>query len=94
MERLTKGTIEFLVIPITDTLGNLTSIASATFDIVTGDDDQTPVVTAQAAVVDGMTILTLINTTNMVEGPYDLFVKFPASPETPRLGPFRFRVDD
>lgn len=94
MERLTKGTIEYLVIPVTDTLGNVTSIASATYDIVTGDDAATAVVTGAVAVVDGMKILPLIDTTLMAEGPYDLFVRFPAFPETPRLGPFRFRVDD
>lgn len=94
MERLTKGTIEFLVVPITDTLGNLTSIASATYDIYTGDDAATPVLTGATAVVDGMKILPLIDTTLMAEGPYDLYVQFASYPETPRLGPFRFRVDD
>jgi len=44
--------------------------------------------------VDGMKILPLIDTTTLDEGPYDLFVTFSASPEIPRLGPFRFRVDD
>jgi hypothetical protein len=94
MERLTKGTIEFMVIPVTDTMGNLTEITAATYDIYTGDDDATAVLEGGVAVCDGMKILPLINTTAMDEGPYDLFVNFEALPEFPRLGPFRFRVDD
>jgi hypothetical protein len=94
MERLTKGTIEFLVIPVTDTMGNLTSIGSATYDIYTGDDLATAVLEGGIAVVNGMKILPLIDTTNMDEGPYDLYVSFQALPEIPRLGPFRFKVDD
>jgi len=94
VEKLAKGTIEFMVIPITDTLGNLTSIGAATYDLYTGDDAATQVVTNQNCTVTGMKILPLIDTTSLAEGPYDLFVKFSAPPETPRLGPFRFRVDD
>ena len=94
MERLTKGTKEFLVIPVTDTQGNLTSIAAATYDLYTGDDEATEIIAGQSCVVDGMTILPLIDTTSLDEGPYDLFVTFEALPEIPRLGPFRFRVDD
>ena len=94
MERLTKGTKEYLVIPVTDSLGNLTSIGAASYDIYTGDDAASEVVMGAVAVVDGMKIFTLVDTTDMDEGPYDLFVQFEASPEAPRLGPFRFRVDD
>jgi len=94
MERLTKGTKEFLVIPVTDTMGNLTSIAAATYDLYTGDDDATAIIEGQSCVIDGMKILPLIDTTNLDEGPYDLFVTFEALPEIPRLGPFRFRIDD
>jgi len=94
MERLTKGTIEFLVIPVTDTMGNLTSIGAASYDLYTGDDAATEIISGKQCVVSGMKILPLIDTTNLAEGPYDLFVTFSASPETPRLGPFRFRVDD
>jgi len=94
MERLTKGTIEFLIIPITDTQGNLTNIGAATYDLYTGDDAATEILSGISCVVDGMKILPLIDTTNLAEGPYDLFVNFIAPPESPRLGPFRFRVDD
>ena len=94
MEKLAKGTVEFLVIPVTDTMGNLTSIGAATYDLYTGDDAATEILSGISCVVDGMKILPLIDTTTLDEGPYDLFVTFSASPETPRLGPFRFRVDD
>jgi len=94
MEKLTKGTIEFLVIPVTDTLGNLTSIDSATYDLYTGDDAAEEIVLGVTCTVDGMKILPMIDTTDLDEGPYDLFVTFEALPEIPRLGPFRFRVDD
>ena len=43
VEKLAKGTIEFLVIPVTDTMGNLTSIGAATYDLYTGDDAATEV---------------------------------------------------
>jgi hypothetical protein len=113
MERLAKGTKEFLVIPVTDTQNNLQSsdylmlnevdalnlsvtpgtLTAATYDLYTGDDEATEIITGQACVIDGMKILPLIDTTAL-EGPYDLFVTFEALPEIPRLGPFRFRVDD
>jgi hypothetical protein len=94
VEKLAKGTVEFLVIPVTDTMGNLTSIGAATYDLYTGDDAATEILSGVSCVVDGMKILPLIDTTTLDEGPYDLFVTFSASPEIPRLGPFRFRVDD
>lgn len=95
MEVLAKGTIEHLVIPVTDTLGNLTVIPSATYDILTDDDDETEILMGASAIVfDSMTLLTLVDTTDLDEGVYKLFVQFPAIPETPRLGPHRFRVDD
>ena len=94
MERLTKGTIEYLIIKVTDTLNNLTVIPSATYDIYTGDDAATEVIVGQDAIIEGMLVMPMVDTTNMDEGPYDLYITFPATPETPRLGPFRFRVDD
>lgn len=96
MERITKGTKEYLIVPVTDSLGNLTSLGTTTYDIYTGDSEKTPVLVGATAVVDSLTIFALVDTVilNMEQGPYDLFVKFDAFPETPRLGPFRFRVDD
>jgi hypothetical protein len=97
MEVLTKGTKEFIVCPITDTMGNLTVIPPpALYDIYTGDEAKTPILIGGTAVIDGMRILPLIDTTLtlMVVGVYDLFVTFQALPEIPRLGPFRFRVDN
>lgn len=93
MERLTKGTVEYLIIPVTDSLGNVTELDAATYDIYTGDDEQTVVLEGGNATVNGMTVFALVDTANMDIGPYDLFVQFSIPPETPRLGPFRFKVD-
>jgi hypothetical protein len=98
MEVLTRGTKEYLVVEITDTLNNLTTLSGAdpTFDVVTDDDDETAIVTGQSCIIQDMLALCLMDTTDeaFAEGNYKAFVKFNALPEVPRLGPFRFRVDD
>lgn len=98
MEVLTRGTKEYLIVEITDTLSNLTTLVGAdpTFDVVTDDDEETAVITGQSCIVQNMLALCLMDTTDpdFEEGQYKAFVKFNALPEVPRLGPFRFRVDD
>lgn len=93
MERLTKGTKEFLIVPIVDSLGNVTQLESVTYDIYTGDDPQTPVLQGANASTDGMTVFALVDTTDLEIGVYELYIQFEIYPEIPRLGPFRFKVD-
>lgn len=96
MEVLAKGTVEPLVTRVTDTLGNVTSLSSATFDVYTNDDEETQVIDAQVAIVDDMLIITVVDTTvdEFEEGEYKMFVNFPIGAITLRQGPFYFRVDD
>jgi len=93
---LTKGTIEFLPIRVSDALGNLGTLdgTGLAYDLYEDNEDETMVLTSQSAQNDGMLALPLIDTTTLAEGPYSVFIKFTTFPETPRLGPFKFRVDD
>jgi 5-hydroxyisourate hydrolase-like protein (transthyretin family) len=94
--RLTKGTIEYYPINITSALDRITDLTGTDlrFDIYATDDDETEVSTNNAGENDGMTALLLIDTTDLDEGDYNLYLSFDATPEVPRLGPFRFHVDD
>jgi len=96
MVTLTKGTIEFYPIRVQEALGNLLTLdgTGLTYDLYKDDDAETMVLLNQSASNEGMIALPLINTIALDEGPYNVFIKFTAFPETPRLGPFKFRVDD
>lgn len=93
---LTKGTIEFLPIRVSDALGNLLTLdgTGLAYDLYHDNEDETVVVTSQSAQNSGMLALPLIDTTSLAEGPYNVFIQFTAFPELPRLGPYKFRVDD
>lgn len=96
MVTLTKDTIEYLPIKVNDALGNLDTLdgTGLAYDLYHDDEAETVVLTNQSAANDGMIALPLINTIGLAEGPYRVFIKFQAFPETPRLGPYKFRVDD
>lgn len=95
--RLTPGTIEQVVVELAELLGNLTSLAGVSdlqFDLVQADPAETAVITDEPCVYDGMKALPLIDTTGLDEGDYNLYIHFSVLPETPRLGPFKLRLDD
>lgn len=98
MVTLTLGTKEFLPIKLSDALGNLVTLdgLGLTHDLYKADEAETLVYQNQATLNDGMIALPLIDTTGQTfeEGDYNCFIKFTNAPEIPRLGPFRFRVDD
>jgi hypothetical protein len=98
MVTLTKGTKEFLPIKVNDALGSITTLdgLGLTHDLYRADEAETLIYQNQATLNDGMVALPLIDTTgvNFEEGDYNCFIKFTSLPEIPRLGPFRFRVDD
>lgn len=96
MVTLTKGTIEYVPIKVSDALGNLNTLdgTGLSYDLYHDDEAETVVLTNQSATNAGMIALPLVNTTALAEGDYRLFIKFQAFPETPRLGPYKFRVDD
>ncbi len=96
METLTKGTKEYLPIKVKNILGTFATLdgTGLTYDLYRADEAETPILTGQPANNDGMIALPLIDATGLVEGDYNVFIKFTALPEVPRLGPFTFRVDD
>lgn len=98
MVTLAKGTIEFLPIKVGDLLENIATLdgLGLTHDLYKADEAETVVYLSQSTLNDGMIALPLIDTTpvGITEGDYNCYIKFSSAPEIPRLGPFRFRVDD
>lgn len=95
--RLTPGTIEQVVVELAELLGNLTSlsgVSSLQYDLVEDNPAETPVVSNVACLYEGMKALPLIDTTGLDEGDYNLYIHFSVPPETPRIGPFKLRIDD
>ena len=90
--RITLGTKEFLVVDVSDKLDNIDDLAgtNATFDVLL--EDETVLLENQTALVDGMRVFCLVDTTAWDEGDYMLYLKFNIAPEIPRLGPLRFSV--
>lgn len=95
--KLTLGTIENLVLDVKDRLGTLTTLDghNVTFDWreknATDWEGQ-----GVGATNVGMRVFCLINTSAWAVskiGRYELYLRFQNLPETPRLGPFEFRVD-
>lgn len=96
MQEYPVGTIEYFVVDVTDRLDAITTLNgyTITFD-VKFRETQAAKYTAQAATNDGMKILCLIDTNHggaWAVGPYQLWVTINATPESPRLGPFEFKV--
>lgn len=98
MVTLTKGTKEYVPIKVINVLGNLATLDSTglTHDLYKDDEAETLVYANQSTTNDGLVALPLIDTTDpgFQEGTYNIFIKFNALPEVPRLGPFAIRVDD
>lgn len=98
MVTLTKGTVEFLPIKLQDILENMPTLdgLGLTHDLYKADEAETVVYVNQSTLNDGLIALPLIDTTpaGITEGDYNCYLKFTLAPEIPRLGPFRFRVDD
>jgi hypothetical protein len=85
------GSIEAVIVRVTDQEGELTALPSGTtFDII--GENLTYSLLNQVATVDGMEAACIVNATALAEGDYNLFLKFPHGGQTPKLGPHRFRV--
>lgn len=101
MEEYAVGTIEYFIVDVADHLFNLTTldVYNLTFDcradppVYAGDP---PLVEwkykDEPATNDGMKIQCLMDTTDWEVGVYLLWAVIEASPESPRLGPFEFRM--
>jgi hypothetical protein len=95
--KFVMGTSEYLVVDVTETLGEITELVGATFDIFDADYVDKVVDTSNDVIIDGMKVKCLIHP---VEGwggrnDYDLFLNLTGLPsaEVPRLGPIRFTVE-
>lgn len=67
------------------------------FDLYKCEDDADTLVIGNASADNlGMLALPLVDTSvvDFEEGLYKVFISFVSSPQTPRLGPFFFKVDD
>lgn len=103
---IAPGSVEFLACKVTDVLPSPDKLDSLTgknprFEVYADNEDEDLIVTstnASVAVGDDLLALCLIDADipgiYPEEGDYNLFLTFDNAPETPRLGPFRFRIDD
>lgn len=93
MIKLTKGTIEYIVVNVKDRLSHLITLdgSDPTFDVKKrGAEDLE--VENEDAINEGMNVLCLVDTTDLDVDIYELFVSFENFPEQPKLGPFAFEV--
>lgn len=88
---INKGSIETMVVEVVDVLQQLTALPVGTrYDIF--DTDNNPEQANLIPTLDGMTALCLIDSTLLDKDDYNLYLTFTSNPDTPRLGPYRFRV--
>lgn len=89
--KINKGSIETMVIEVVDELGVLGTLpVGARYSIfdTDGNSEQANLVPT----IDGMTALCVIDSSGLTIDDYNLYLTFTSSPDTPRLGPYRFRV--
>lgn len=94
---VTKGSKQYWPVKVMSALNTLASLdgLDLRFDLYKVEDDSdTEIISNASAANNGMIALPLIDSTTLDEGVYKLFISFVASPQTPRLGPFYFKVDD
>lgn len=95
-----KGSIQYWPVNVMNALEGVTALDSldgkdVRYDLYRVLDDSDEEITLNASADNqGMIALPLIDSTSFEEGVYKLFISFVASPQTPRLGPFYFKVDD
>lgn len=106
MITIAPGSVEYLACKLTDVLPTPDALTSLTgknprFEVYDDDEAETLVVAETSAAIaagDEMIALCLIDAdipgVFPEEGDYNLFLTFDNTPETPRLGPFPFRIDD
>lgn len=94
MQKVTKGSTEYLVVDVTDRLGQITTLVGTLpkYDVM--NSAGTLVMNQATAIAEGMKLKCLVNTSAWAEDKYRLFINFANSPEAPKLGPFYFKVTD
>lgn len=96
-KKIAKGSIQYWPVEVMDAFNQIASLTGldVRYDLyLVADDSDTEIVANATAGNEGMIALPLIDSTTLAEGLYKLFISFVASPQTPRLGPFFFKVDD
>lgn len=97
--RFNRNTSEYMVIDVTEELGEIDQLGTVTFDIYRSNDIEhaTPMVTDSTnVIVNGLQVRCLIAPDDEWEvGYYDLYLNLSGLPtlETPRLGPIEFIVE-
>lgn len=95
-----KGSIQYWPINVMNALETVTPLETldgkdVRYDLYLVQDNDDQLITGNASAANsGMIALPLIDSSTLAEGVYKLFISFVASPQTPRLGPFYFKVDD
>src|SRR5262245_5666140 len=104
--KIAPGSVEYLGFKLTDVLPDPDAVATLVgknprFEVFADDEAETPIMPVTSATIaagDPLIALALIDADVPAifpeEGDYNIFFIFDNTPETPRLGPFRFRVDD
>ena len=88
---INQGSVEPVIIEVTDQLGTLTELPAGTlFDVK--DTDGNPEQNNLAVTVAGMKAICLIDASALAIDDYDLYLKFTSGSNLPILGPYRFRV--
>lgn len=90
------GSEETALVDVTDSLENLTDLSGATPRYDVFDKAGTIKINGGIPTIDSsapMTARCLINTAGWEAGHYFLYLRFLASPDSPRLGPLEFKVN-
>lgn len=96
---ITAGTKETVLVDVTDTLGNLTSLAGATprYDVKDhAGNYKLQNLTPTVDPLEPLTAQCLIDTTVggvWTPGRYKLYLRFLDSPDSPVMGPLEFKVN-
>lgn len=97
-QKVSQGSVQYWPIKVFSAFGTINTLdgLDLRFDLffVNEDGDDISIILNGAAANDGMIALPLIDSGVLAEGLYKVFISFVSSPQTPRLGPFYFRVDD
>ena len=95
--KFNMGTSEYLIVDVAETLGSITSLVSANFDIFDADYVAKVVTASPNVVIEGMRVKCLIEPEEGWGGrnDYELYLNLTGLPsdEVPRLGPIRFTVE-
>jgi hypothetical protein len=94
---LPAGTKEYLIVDVTDILGNLVTLDGTNPKYDVKDANGVLKYDQQVATNQVMRVFCMIDTLlggAWAAGNYRLYLNFTTAPELPRLGPFMFTVDD